>query len=104
VTPVVPTASTGSDDAKLNVPFWLIVLLGLLTLGGLGGAQTRMLGFWGPLPPIGRDPRDARLLALQRVAESGAASQKRIASLKKQTNGKAVAQLKKPPRDRTPVG
>jgi adenylate cyclase len=31
VTPVVPTASTGSDDAKLNVPFWLIVLLGLLT-------------------------------------------------------------------------
>ena len=106
--PLVPAVSTGPNDGALNVPFWLIAVLGLMTLGGLGGAQTRMLGFWGPLPPMGRDPGDARLLALQRVAQSGATSQKRIAELKRQTgrqtNGAPVAQLKKPPRDRTPVG
>lgn len=103
-TPLVPAVSTGPNDSALNVPFWLIAVLGLLTLLGLGGAQTRMLGFWGPLPPVGRDRRDARLLALQRVAQSGAVSQKRIAGLKRQTNGAPVAELKKPPRDRTPVG
>jgi hypothetical protein len=105
--PLVPAVSTGPNGSALNVPFWLIAVLGLMTLGGLGGAQTRMLGFWGPLPPMGRDPGDARLLALQRVAQSGATSQKRIAELKRQTNrpnGAPVAQLKKPPRDRTPVG
>jgi hypothetical protein len=103
--PLAPAFSTGpTDDSVLNVPFWLIVVLGLLTLLGLGGAQTRMLGFWGPLPPVGRDRRDARLLALQRVAQSGAVSQKRIAELKRQTNGAPVKALKKPPRDRTPVG
>ena len=48
---------------------------------------------------MGRDPGDARLLALQRVAQSGAASQKRIAQLKRHTNGAPVAQLKKPPKD-----
>jgi hypothetical protein len=90
--PITPALSVGEDDNALGAPFWLIALLGLLTLLALGGAQTRLLGFWGPLPPMGRDPRDARLLALQRAALSGAVSQKRIAKLKKHT------------RDRTPVG
>jgi hypothetical protein len=90
--PVTPSVSTGEDDNALGAPFWLVALLGLLTLAGLGGAQTRLLGFWGPLPPMNRDRRDARLLALQRAAQSGAASQKRIAELKQQT------------KDRTPVG
>jgi hypothetical protein len=87
--PVAPAASTGQDDNALGAPFWLIALFGLLTLLGLGGAQTRLLGFWGPLPPMSRDPRDARLLALQRAAQSGAMSQKRIAELKKQANDRS---------------
>jgi hypothetical protein len=77
-----PAAATGHDNA-LGVPVWLVVLLGLMTLLGLGGAQTRMLGFWGPLPLVNPDARDARLLALQRASQSGAADQKRIAALKR---------------------
>jgi hypothetical protein len=83
--PATPVAATTpKDDNSLGVPVWLVVVLGLMTLLGLGGAQTRMLGIWGPQPPPGRTS-DARLLALQRVTQSGAAYQKQIAELKEQT-------------------
>jgi hypothetical protein len=94
----VPVTTTAHDDNPLNVPVWLVALLGLLTMLGLGGAQTRMLGLWGPPPPLRPDARDARLLALQRAAQLGAASQQRIAALKKHVKDQ------KQIRDRTPVG
>ena len=63
-----------------------MLLLGLITLVGLGGAQARMLGLWGPPAPLATngDPRDARLLALSRVAKSGASLQRKIAEHKQQ--------------------
>ncbi len=79
---VVPV-STIAPDEGLNVPIAIVLLLGLLTLGGLGGAQARMLGLWGPQPRLSPgEARDARLLALGRVAQSGASLQRRIAEHK----------------------
>ena len=68
------------------MPIGLVLLLGLITLVGLGGAQARMLGLWGPPAPLATngDPRDARLLALSRVAQDGASLQKKIAEHKQQ--------------------
>jgi hypothetical protein len=79
--PIVPTANVGGDDGS-GLPIALVLALGLLTLLGLGGAQTRMLGFWGPPVPAGRGAQDARLVALGRVAESQASLQKKIAEHK----------------------
>jgi hypothetical protein len=91
VAPAVQAASTSPDEYPL--PVWLVVLLGLVALLCLGGAQARMLGLWGPQRPMaGGDTTDARLLALQRVSQSGANFQKRI------------AELKKAAREREPVG
>jgi hypothetical protein len=91
--PVAPVAAAGGDTNSPPVPVWLMILLGLVALLGLGGAQARLLGLWGPpLPLNGRDTSDARLLALQRVSQSGASFQKRI------------AELKKAAREREPVG
>ncbi len=92
IAPIAPVATSG-DGNNMPVPVWLMILLGLVALLGLGGAQARLLGFWGPpLPMNGRDTSDARLLALQRVSQSGASFQKRI------------AELKKAAREREPVG
>jgi hypothetical protein len=78
--PIVPVANAGDEGSGL--PIALVLGLGLLTLLGLGGAQTRMLGFWGPPVPAGRGAQDARLVALGRVAESQASLQKKIAEHK----------------------
>lgn len=91
--PIAPVATSGGDGNNMPVPVWLMILLGLVALLGLGGAQARLLGLWGPaLPMNGRNTSDARLLALQRVSQSGASFQKRI------------AELKKAAREREPVG
>jgi hypothetical protein len=85
--PIAPVSTTSSsDNDAFGVPIGLVLLLGLLTLVGLGGAQARMLGLWGPPAPLATngDPRDARLLALSRVAKSGANLQKKIAEHKLQ--------------------
>jgi len=95
-----PAAPVATSDEGMSLPIWLVMLLGLTAVLGLGGAQGRLLGFWGGPPrPIngngngnGNGTQDARLLALQRVAQSGASFQKRI------------AELKKAARDREPVG
>jgi hypothetical protein len=85
--PIAPVSTTSSgDNDAFGIPIGLVLLLGLLTLVGLGGAQARMLGLWGPPAPLATngDPRDARLLALSRVAQSGANLQKKIAEHKLQ--------------------
>jgi hypothetical protein len=87
-----PVAGKGGDGNKLNVPIWLIVLLGAVMFGGLGGAEARLLGLWGT-PPVApaSSPDEARLNALTRAAQASAGTQQAIAARKGiRVNGAAV--------------
>jgi hypothetical protein len=80
---VAPVADKGGDDGnKLDVPIWLIVLLGALMFGGLGGAEARLLGLWGTPLLTARSPDEARLVALTRAAQASAGTQQAIAARK----------------------
>ena len=81
--PVAPTAvvdNTGNNG--FDLPFWLVAVLGLLMIAGLGGAEARLLGLWGTPIAGGHSPDEARLLALARASRSGATVQEGIATRK----------------------
>jgi hypothetical protein len=81
--PIAPVASHGNGNgAKLDVPAWLVALLGLFVLASIGGAEARLLGVWTTPKAISRSPDEARLLALKRASSSGATLQQGIATRK----------------------
>jgi hypothetical protein len=79
--PAVMVASKSGDG--FDVPVMLVLLLGMLMLISLVAAESRLLGLWGPPPKVNREVQDARLVALSRVARSGALFQRRIADHKR---------------------
>jgi hypothetical protein len=83
-----PVATGGGHRTNFDVPAWLVVLLGALTLAALAGAEARLLGLWGTPIATESSPDETRLLALTRAAQSGATTQQAIAARKGvRTNG-----------------